>query len=248
MFRLEESMVPGMPPGDPFERMISMSSISSLSSSGGSAYASMRPQRPDPAQMSQDLFKKIDADSSGGIDAGELQSALDALSKSGGTNAQELLSKIDANGDGSIASDEFSQALQSGMPPPPPGPPPMSTGDFLRSRSSGDDADPLMALDADGNGGVSEAEFGLTASSDADLKSFFQAVDGDGDGSITAEESGAFKEKMEAQFASAGGLQGAPGDLESRLLSALGSLANGLYSSIAANAEGNAGASLLAAA
>lgn len=227
-----------------------MSSISSLSSYGGSSMASMRTQRPDPAQMSQDLFKKIDADGSGGIDAGELQSALDSLSKSGGTSAsaQDLLAKIDANGDGSIASDEFSQALQSGMPPPPPGPPPMSTGDFLRSRSSGDEADPLMALDADGNGGVSEAEFGLTGSSDADLKAFFQAVDGDGDGSITADEAGAFKEKMEAQFASAGGVQGAPGDLESKLLSALGSLANGLYSSIAANAEGNAGASLLAAA
>jgi hypothetical protein len=84
-----------------------MSSISSVSSYGSNACASVRTQRPDPAQMSQDLFKKIDA-----------------------------------NGDGSIGSDEFSNALQSGMPPPPPGgmggPPPMSTEDFARSRSDDD--------------------------------------------------------------------------------------------------------------
>jgi hypothetical protein len=122
-----------------------MSSISSLSSSGGgySSYAATRTQRPDPAQMSQDLFKKIDSDGSGGISADELQTALDALSSSGSTSAKDVLAKIDANGDGSVGADEFSQALQSGMPPPPPGgmggPPPMSTEDFLRSRSSDED-------------------------------------------------------------------------------------------------------------
>ena len=81
--------------------------------SGSSAYSGM--QRPDPAQMADKMFSKLDTAGKGYIDKTDLQAALDQTSSSGNSgntpSADEILKKLDGNGDGKVTKQEMSDSI-----------------------------------------------------------------------------------------------------------------------------------------
>lgn len=176
-----------------------MSSISGLGSAGG-AWGQMPMQGARQAKMQEKMFEKADSDGSGGIDATELQAALDDVSSKTGnslsTSASDLLTQSDSNGDGVLSSDEMASAMQSVMPPPP------STMEFAQSRSGqGGGGDDLFGkVDTDGDGSISETELqslmdkmasdgNTSASGDATSASdMFAQLDTDGDGALSESE------------------------------------------------------------
>ena len=122
-----------------------MSSVSGVfSSSLASSYdlsGMQKRQRPDAAQMAEDLFSKLDTTGKGYIEQSDLSSALSNLSSlsgaSGSTDsASEIFSQLDSDSDGKVTKDELSASLQKlseslddqfnqmrmagAMPPPPP--------------------------------------------------------------------------------------------------------------------------------
>lgn len=97
------------------------------------------------------MFAKVDSDGSGSVDATELASMLEHTGQSG--DSAELLKKMDSNSDGSLSSDELSQGMRDLMPPP------SSTVEFAQQRGAANDDDAFAALDADGDGQLSRAEF-----------------------------------------------------------------------------------------
>jgi hypothetical protein len=84
-----------------------VSAISNISATS----TAWKPQRPDAAKMSEDLFKKLDADAGGSIDATEMASA---LSKTGqaDSDAAALMKGLDADGDNKVTREELSQGMQ----------------------------------------------------------------------------------------------------------------------------------------
>jgi Ca2+-binding EF-hand superfamily protein len=101
----------------------------------------MRPmRRPDPAEMAENLFSKLDTTGQGYIEKSDLQSAFDSIST--GTDVDSLFTQLDTDSDGKVTKDEFSSNLSKlteqfdqqfqdmrmeaamqgmgGMPPPPP--------------------------------------------------------------------------------------------------------------------------------
>lgn len=175
-----------------------MSSISGLGSVGG-GWGQMSTQGSRQARMQEQLFQKADSDGSGGIDATELQAALDTVSEKSGTNlstsAEDLLTQSDANGDGVLSSDEMASAMQSVMPPPP------STMEFAQSRSSQGGSDDLFGkIDTDGDGSVSKSELqslmdkmasdgnAAVSGDSASADDMFAKLDTDGDGSLSESE------------------------------------------------------------
>lgn len=122
--------------------MSSIGNVSSLIASSYSGIGSARHQRPDPAEMAEDLFSRLDTTGKGYIEQSDLESALSGLTTSSSSlssaSASEIFSQLDGDGDGKITQDEMSsgisklaQALddqfnqsrmQGGMPPPPPPP------------------------------------------------------------------------------------------------------------------------------
>ncbi len=127
--------------------MSSISSLSGMSSTTITQGAHHR-QRPNPTEMAENLFSKLDAAGQGFISKTDLQSALDSVkSGSASSSADELFSKLDTDSDGKVTKQEFSDVLTSmaqqmdqqfanmrmsgamggmgggqggGMPPPPP--------------------------------------------------------------------------------------------------------------------------------
>lgn len=98
------------------------------------------------------MFAKVDSDGSGSVDATELAAMLAHTGQSG--DSAELLKKMDANSDGSLSSDELGQGMRELLPPA------ASTLDFAQSRgAANDEDDPFAALDTDGDGQLSRAEF-----------------------------------------------------------------------------------------
>lgn len=163
-----------------------MSSISNVSGSSN-AWASQR------SAMQTRMFAKVDTDSSGSVNASELQTMLDDVSQHTGVSfqktAQELLTAMDGNSDGSLSSDELAQGMQSIMPPPP------STMDFAQARNGAQEgSDDLFAkVDTDGDGSVSKTEMsdfvakmGKNADSSSDDK--FAKLDTDADGALSQAE------------------------------------------------------------
>lgn len=119
-----------------------MSSVSGVfSSSLASSYdlsGMQKRQRPDAAQMAEDLFSKLDTTGKGYIEQSDLSSALSNLSGASGStdSASEIFSQLDSDSDGKVTKDELSASLQKlseslddqfnqmrmagAMPPPPP--------------------------------------------------------------------------------------------------------------------------------
>lgn len=192
-----------------------MSSISGLGSAGG-AWGQMPMQGARQAKMQEKMFEKADSDGSGGIDATELQAALDDVSSKTGnslsTSASDLLTQSDSNGDGVLSSDEMASAMQSVMPPPP------STMEFAQSRSGqGGGGDDLFGkVDTDGDGSISETELqslmdkmasdgNTSASGDATSASdMFAQLDTDGDGALSESEFAAGRQQPQDMQAMGG--------------------------------------------
>ena len=103
------------------------------------------------------MLKKMDTDSSGGVDQTEFKAALDKVAgKLGidvGEGSEELYASLDADSDGSLKGSEVGQLLQNLFTPP------SNTQAFVQSR--GDEAR-FAELDADADGNISMAEFGIT--------------------------------------------------------------------------------------
>ncbi len=205
-----------------------MTSISSLG--GTSAWPStsqaggMRPPRHgDPTEM----FKKVDADSSGGVDATELQDMLGKMpgaSEGTPTSASDFISQYDSDGDGSLNQSELGTGMQSLMPSrstqdfaaqrsggqdegaggvggmggPPPGPPP-SEGAGGASSSSSTGYDPL---DTNQDGTVSAEEAAAGEAAKQLLQELTQAVDTDQDGRLSRSEMDTFKQVLTEQYSS----------------------------------------------
>ena len=91
------------------------SSIGGIGSSGAMMMQGMR--RPDPAQMANDLFAKLDASGQGYIQKSDLQSAFDKISSSSSSssttsNVDELFAKLDGDGNGKVTKEEFTDTLK----------------------------------------------------------------------------------------------------------------------------------------
>ena len=198
-----------------------MSSISSVGSSLASSYtvnsAASRPQRPDPAQMAEDLFSKLDTSGKGYIEQSDLESALSGLTNSTssqqGASASQIFGQLDGDGDGKVTQgemsssftqlaqaldDQFNQSrMQGGMPPPPP-PPGGDTGlakDELSSQ--------LSAI-----GDSDSAQSSLMS----DIVNNFDAADTNQDGKVSFQEATAYDQASSTSAgtsSSAGGVASA---------------------------------------
>jgi Ca2+-binding EF-hand superfamily protein len=164
-----------------FTKGVSMSSISSVGSSNAWSQTNMMRSRPpggaDPATM----FKKIDSDGSGGVDATELQTMFtDMASKSGNSSntpdASKMINQFDANSDGSLDQSEMGKAMQSMMPPP-------NTMDFARQRSGGS---------GDACGSTQSASDTSTQT----MQDLLSSIDTNQDGAIDKSEMATFKQVL----------------------------------------------------
>jgi Ca2+-binding EF-hand superfamily protein len=132
-----------------------MNGISSLSSmSQLQSYQGQR--KPDPEEMAQQLFAKLDASSQGYIEKSDLQSAFTQVSSvtdsselsTDDSDLDELFNQLDSDGDGKVTESEFTNSLleideqindlfsqmrmdqaMANMPPPPPPPEEMNGAD-----------------------------------------------------------------------------------------------------------------------
>ena len=97
-----------------------MTSISGISNSSAmmQGMSGMRAmQRPDPAQMAENLFTQLDTSGQGYLQKADLQSALDKLSSSASStsdssNVDELFASLDADSDGKVTKNEFTDGLK----------------------------------------------------------------------------------------------------------------------------------------
>ena len=70
-------------------------------------------QRPDPTQMAEDLYTRIDTTQRGSFTKADLQTALDTVSASSGissgsaVNVDEVFAFLDADGDGTVSKQSF---------------------------------------------------------------------------------------------------------------------------------------------
>jgi Ca2+-binding EF-hand superfamily protein len=145
--------------------------------------------------MAQQMFKKIDSNSDGGIDKSELEAIAGSSST---TDISQLFSKMDTNSDGKIDESENESALQKlaqkmesafskmngadGKKGPPP-PPPNASEMFSK-------------IDTDSSGGISEDEFNAIAKNGDGNGPEFSDIDTDGDGSISETENEDFMKNM----------------------------------------------------
>ena len=166
-------------------------SISSINSGSSSIMSGMKGmQRPDPSKMADQLFSKLDTKGQGYIEKGDLQAALDKVSKtdnsnnaSTSTSVDEMFTKMDSDGNGKVTKEEMTATFekmasqldgpfprmrlqegqsegQSNMPPPPP---PPGGGQGTRKASSADNSNSSQSSDpADTNSdGVVSAQEAL---------------------------------------------------------------------------------------
>ncbi|MFZ4552776.1 MAG: hypothetical protein ACOYNB_13255 [Aquabacterium sp.] len=204
-----------------------MSSITGVSS-GSSAWSSMGAISSSRAQMREKLFSKVDSDSSGSVDATELQSMLDDIAKhtgtSSSTSAADALKSLDSNGDGSLDADELlDQGTKSLMPEPPstmafaqarsaggmqgaggpPPPPPSDDTSSDASSTSSTSATSYDPLDTNQDGTVSAEERAAGEAKKA-MQALLKAVDTDGDKQISDSEFSKFEDMLSAAVQEAG--------------------------------------------
>lgn len=161
-------------------------------------------QRPDPSQMANKLFSKLDTKNQGYIEKSDLQSAFNQISGSSSSDntssVDEIFKQLDGNSDGKITKDEMSSGMQKladqldshfnsmrtsgkggqgmgGMPPPPP----PSSG----KSDSGD------GLTKDQLTSISK-ETGSTDSKLTNLVENFEKADTNQDGKVSMQEAIAY--------------------------------------------------------
>lgn len=194
--------------------MSSISGISSTSAYSGNV-SSVKRQRPDPAQMAEQAFAKLDTKGQGYLEVSDLESAFSNITSASGSDAtstaNDLFKKLDTDSDGKVTKDEFSSGLKKladdlesqfnqsrtsgvgqdrGAPPPPP---PSGT-----SSSSGTDAV------SSGSASVSAT----SSASDTSSTKTYEAADTNQDGKVSQKEEEAYLLKLLEAKASASGDSG----------------------------------------
>jgi Ca2+-binding EF-hand superfamily protein len=144
------------------------------------------------------MLKKMDADSSGGVEQSEFQAALEKVAgKLGidvGEGASELYASLDADQNGSLDGGEVGSLLQSLFASA------SNTQAFVQSR--GDEAR-FAELDADSDGQISMAEFGITPASETTVITTTTVISKTQEGTA-AEGAGALAASEEAVAAASG--------------------------------------------
>lgn len=173
-----------------------MNSISSI----GSNSMMHNMNKPNPAEMAEELFSKIDSSDQGYIDKAGLQSAFDEVSST--TDIDALFSELDGNDDGKVTQDEFTNSMaqleeqlmrmrmeSGGMPPPPPnGEEGNETGFTLEELTS-----QLAEIDSTDS---ERSEF------ISNIIDNFEAADADGDGKVSFDEAKTLNQGSETEPAS----------------------------------------------
>jgi len=96
-------------------------SISSISSGSNMMMKGiMGTQRPDPTKMADQLFSKLDTKKQGYLEKGDLQAALDNVSKNdksissgNAPSVDEMFSKMDSDGNGKVTKAEMSASFEN---------------------------------------------------------------------------------------------------------------------------------------
>lgn len=159
-------------------------------------------KRPDPTEMADKLFSKLDTSGQGYIQKSDLQNAFDKVSSSSSSssssNVDDMFSQLDSNGDGKVTKDEFSSTLKKLAD--------QLDSQFNNMRMSGGmggmggmgglSKDQLTSLSSD----LSSSD--TTASSKInDLVKNFDKADTDGDGKVSFQEAMAYDKKTESTSA-----------------------------------------------
>ena len=165
------------------------------------------------SQSTDDLFGKIDSDSSGGISKTELQSFTDKIKQDQGssstsdTSADDMITQLDSDSSGELSLTELQAGSSSakahghgGMPPPPP-PPPAGGVDAASSASQSSSSTNLDPLDTNEDGVVSAAERAAASSASTAIQDLLKAADGDANGSLNATEIGKLAQQLTEQYA-----------------------------------------------
>jgi hypothetical protein len=204
-----------------------MSSIGAIGGNSSMMMQGMRGmKRPDPAEMAESLFAKLDTSGQGYIQKSDLQAAFDKVSStSSSSNVDELFSQLDSDSDGKVTQQEFSATLKQvaeqldnqfmsmrmnggmpggggmggmgGMPPPPPG----------GADDAGFTKDELSSQ-LEEIGSSDNKRSSLIAS----IIENFDAADTDGDGKVSFIEAMAFDQANAATASSGTSATGASGD------------------------------------
>lgn len=203
-----------------------MNVTSSLGSASASAWSARTAGPPDNAQRAQFMFKKADADGSGGVDATELQTVLDKISEKTGTDlgkASDRFASMDSDGDGSLSSSELDTGVKSlmpepsstmefaqrmggggqggpggaqGMPPPPPGGGGEGAGDSSTSSTSATSSSASIDPLDTNEDGVVSAQERMAGDMSQVLQAVMKAGDSDGDGSLSSGEVDTLSKKL----------------------------------------------------
>lgn len=221
-----------------------LSGMRTRSASGGTEQAPTK-EKPNLGE----LFTKLDADGSGGLDSTEVQSLTEKISEATGVSVDlsEFLATYDADSDGTLSEDETVSALEANRPQGPPPPPPGGMGGMRGP----DESEMVSSADTNGDGVISaeeaEALVGIVnnaTGSSLEAEDFVGSYDSDGDGSLSTDEAVAAMEANRPQGPSArseGQVSGAEG-LDSILAAAIEQYMN----MAAMGREAQAGGGLLA--
>ncbi len=147
--------------------------MSNIGSIGSSGYA-MRPQRPDPAKMTDALFAKLDTTGKGYLEKSDLQSTVNPSDTK--ASVDTAFAKLDNNSDGKLTKSEVSDGIKKladalgnqlnetrmgqgqpagkGGPPPPPD----KSASSSAANSSTNSNTSIDPADSNGDGTVSTQE------------------------------------------------------------------------------------------
>jgi Ca2+-binding EF-hand superfamily protein len=195
---------------------------SSISSIGGNSAMMMQGMRglkhPDPTQMAENLFSKLDTTGQGYITKSELQTALDKVSSSSSSSSSttssvdDMFSQLDTDSDGKVTKQEFSDTLKkvaeqldnqamsmnggmqggdmNGMGGMPPPPPPQDSDTGLTKDQLTSAAKEASSSDS------------TTSSSLTNLANNFDTADTNGDGKVSFMEAMVYELKTSSSDSS----------------------------------------------
>lgn len=128
------------------QQMQSSSSADEDSSSGSSSAIGSKQGPPPPPPSPEEMFKKVDSDSSGAVSSDELQTMLDKMAEMTGQSqdASALITQYDSDSDGSLNSAEMDSMMKSMGPPSPP--PQMAQSDTSSDQDSSSQQDALASF------------------------------------------------------------------------------------------------------
>jgi Ca2+-binding EF-hand superfamily protein len=217
-----------------------MSSISGIGGNYGMMMQGMGGmKRPDPTQMADKLFSKLDSSGQGYIQKSDLQAAFDKISSSSSSSSSgtsssvdDLFSKLDTNSDGKVTKQEFSDTLKKVAD--------QLDNQFMSMRMNGGMQGGGMGGGMSGmmdgmppggdSGGLTKDQLtsmsnnidssdSTASSSIKNLVNNFDKADTDGDGKISMKEAMAYKEKTASSSSSTSTASTSSNDLNTQILS-----------------------------